>query len=286
MDFWAGPAEPGDNWLRLRRADISLDWKNRSFSVGQDKPLISPYQPSSLAQVGIPPLADSGNLWLWLPQAKYEERVRLPRNNGITGQIALIQTDDTRVSVPARFSQSLAPARPGFEARLAFWHRFAEGKRLEVAPGFHASTTHVAGSSINSRIGSLDWFFNLVPHLEISGTVYHGQNVAGLGAHSPGLTISPDGTVLPVHSTGGWTQFAFPITNRLTLNVFGGFEHDSGTYFYPTDTLRNFSYASNLMYHLGPNVVVGVEGQQLRARSLSGTNELRNHYDVAIGYLF
>src|SRR5947209_5409125 len=62
MDFWAGYANPGSSWVRLRRADISLDWQRRSFTVGQDKPLIAPYQPDSLAEVGVPPLAGAGHL--------------------------------------------------------------------------------------------------------------------------------------------------------------------------------------------------------------------------------
>jgi hypothetical protein len=40
------------------------------------------------------------------------------------------------------------------------------------------------------------------------------------------------------------------------------------------------------MYHLGPNVIVSLEGLQLRTRSFSGSSEIHNHYDVALGYLF
>ncbi len=58
MDFGGGYSEPGANWFRLRTGTISLDWEKRSFSVGQEKPLISPYQPDSLAQVIVPPLAE------------------------------------------------------------------------------------------------------------------------------------------------------------------------------------------------------------------------------------
>src|SRR5581483_5332996 len=88
MDFWAGSPTAGSNWLRLRRADVSRDWQSRSFTVGQDKPLIAPYQPDSLAEVGIPPLAGAGNLWLWLPQVRYEERLHLAKNSGIKAQVS------------------------------------------------------------------------------------------------------------------------------------------------------------------------------------------------------
>ncbi len=286
MDFWAGSAEPGNNWLRLRRADLSFDWANRSFTVGQDKPLISPYAPDSLAEVGIPPLAGAGNLWLWLPQARYEERVHFGQNTGLTGQVALMQTDESYETVPIQFSSSLQLARPAVEGRLAFWHKFDDVRRIEVAPGFHVSSTHVAGSSVGSQIASLDWHIVPFSKLDLTGTVYKGQNVAGLGALGNGFTILGNGAARPVDSSGGWSQLSFPITSRITINLFGGIEGDHASYASSYDTVRNVTYASNLLYHLGPNVVIGLEGLQMRTRSFSGIHEIHNHYDLALGYLF
>ncbi len=285
MDFWAGPPEPGNSWLRIRRAEVSLDWTNRSFSVGQDKPLISPYQPTSFAEVGVPPLAGAGNLWLWLPQARYEERLHIGESSGITGQVAIMQTDELYNALPAGYSNTLSKARPAIEGRAAFWHKFGEKRRLEIAPGFHASTTHVAGSSIPSRIGSVDWLFNTGAHFDITGTFYHGQNVAGLGALNNGFAISDARAVRPVHSTGGWTQFAVPLSSRLSLNLFSGIEDDRGIYTGQT-TARDLTYASNLIYRLGPNVLLSFEALQSRTRSAAGENSVRNHYDLALGYLF
>ncbi len=286
MDFWSGPSQPGNNWLRLRRANLSLDWAHRSFTVGQDKPLISPYEPTSLAEVGVPPLAGAGNLWLWLPQAKYEERFRFTQSTGVNGQIALIQTDESRSAVPSAYASSLDRARPAVEGRLAFWHKFDDVRRFEVAPGFHVSTTHVNGQSVDSRIGSVDWLVTPAAWLKITGTVYHGQDISGLGSLGNGFAIAADGHVVPVHSSGGWMQFSVPITNRLTWNLFGGLENDRSASLNEYSTVRGLSYASNLIYHLGPNVVLGLEALQLRTRSLSGDTDLHNSYDLAIGYLF
>ena len=286
MDFWAGDSIPGSSWLRIRRADLSLDWKNRSFTVGQDKPLISPYQPDSLAEVGIPPLAGAGNLWLWLPQARYEERLHVGANSGFTGQVAVIQTAENYQNVPTEYLTSLELARPGLEGRFAFWHKFDDVRRIEIAPGFHTSSTHVAGSSVPSQIASLDWHITPMSKLDFTGTAYTGQNVAGLGALGNGFTIAPDDTVHPVHSSGGWSQLAFPLTSRLTWNVFAGIQDDRSSYFSSYSVVRNLTYASNILYHLGPNVVVGLEGLQMRTRTFSGVREIHNHYDLALGYLF
>ena len=102
MDFFNGPSYLGADWLRIRRGAISFDWQDRSLSFGQDKPLIAPRQPNSLAEVGIPPLAGAGNLWLWLPQARYEERHKLGLSSGITAQLAVMETDESRL--PCRWS--------------------------------------------------------------------------------------------------------------------------------------------------------------------------------------
>ena len=285
MDFWGGPSTPGLSWLRLRRAGLSFDWKRRSVFVGEDKPLISPYQPDSLAEVGVPPLAGAGNLWYWLPQVRYEERFQLAANTKLTGQIAVIQTKETYTYNGAQTTVPYDQSRPGVEGRLAFSHNFDDTRKFEIAPGFHFSTSHFAGSSVGSHIGSID--FSVVPHryLQLSGTVFHGQNVAGLGSLGNGFSVSYAG-VHPVTSSGGWAQVAVPITSRLTWNFYSGLESDGNNHLPASSVVRNWSYASNVLYHLGPNLIIGLEAMQLRTRTASGAPGLYNHYDFAVGYLF
>jgi hypothetical protein len=286
MDFWAGGPEPGTSWLRIRRADLSFDWTNRTFSVGQDKPLISPYQPDSLAEVGVPPLAGAGNLWLWLPQARYEERVHLGTSSGLTGQIALMQTDEMYTTAPPQYTGNLAQARPAVEGRLAFWHKFDDVRRVDVGSGFHTSQTHVGGKSVDSRIASLDWRFMPSSHLQFTGTLYKGTNVSGLGALGNGFGASQRGNLQPIESGGGWAQISMPLTKRLTWNLFSGFENDHGRYVPYDNIVRDFTYASNLAYRLSPNVIVSFEGLQMRAHTQSGLGSIHNHYDLALAYLF
>jgi len=286
MDFYSGPPSPGNNWLRIRRGTLSFDWTNRAFTVGQDKPLISPREPNSLAEVGVPPLAGAGNLWLWLPQARYEERFHFGQTNGLTAQVAVMQTDETSAYVPPELGYSLERSRPAIEGRLAFWHKWDDTKRFELAPGFHASTTHVADTHTDSRIASLDWLIVPWSKLEISGAFLHGRNFAGVGGLPQGFTILHDSAVIPVHSNAGWLQISSPITNRLTLNLFGGIQNNRASDLLPTDIARNISYAGNLMYHIGPNVIVSLEGLQVRTRLLDSRNQILNRYDLALAYLF
>ena len=284
MDFWSGPSSPGSNWIRLREAYISLDWNNRSFTVGQEKPLISPYAPDSLAEVGIPPLSGAGNLWYWLPQARYEERIGLSSNSGIKAQVAVLQTGGSAYQPSGE--HYVEPTKPALEGRFAFWHRFDETRRFEIAPGFHVTSLHVQGSSVDSRIASLDWLLVPASHLTITGTAFTGLNVAELGSLGNWIMFYPNGIPHAVHSSGGWTQLAVPITNRLTWNTFMGLENDNRSNLGASAIVHDWSYASNVMYHLNSNFVIGLEGLQLRTRSASGVSGVQNRYDLAFGYLF
>jgi hypothetical protein len=283
MDFW-GDRSASDNtgWLRIREADLSLDWKKRTLSFGQMRPLLSPLQPTSLAEVAVSPLAGAGNLWNWLPQARYEERLALNSKNGVNLQAALIQTDESAAIVEPQYVSSLQRARPALEGRAAFWHKVDEGRPFEIGASFHASSTRVAGAAIPSHIASVDWSISPLAKLQWTGTVYKGQNVASLGSLGNGFTIYRDGSVHAIQTTAGWTQVAVPITDRLTFHLFGGLESDAGSY----GVLRNFTYASNIAYRLGPNVVIAVEALQSRYRYYSGGSPIVNHYDLALAYLF
>jgi hypothetical protein len=283
MDFWGAWSTANNaGWLRIREADLSLDWQRRSLSFGQMKPLISPLQPASLAEVAVSPLAGAGNLWYWLPQARYEERLHLNSQSGFNLQAAVIQTDESSAAVAAAYASSLQRARPAVEGRAAFWRRLDEARSFETGAAFHVGSTRVAGVAVPSHIASIDWSFSPFSKLQWSGTLYKGENVASLGSLGNGFAIYRNGSVHAIQTTAGWTQLAVPVTSRLTFRLFGGMEADAVSY----GIMRNFTYAANLSYHLGPNVVIGAEALQSRYRYYGGGSPIVNHYDLALAYLF
>jgi len=283
MDFWGGSSGAGNaGWFRIREADISLDWESRSITLGQMKPLISPLEPTSLAEVAVSPLAGAGNLWYWLPQLRYEERRRINSQNGVNLQAALLQTNESAAAIPAEYSASLQLVRPALEGRATFWHQFDETRRLEIGAAFHAGSSHVAGFSVPSHIASFDWSISPLSKLQWTGTFYRGQNVASLGSLGNGFNINEwNAAAQAVKTTAGWNQFAFPLTGKLTFHLFGGIESDSGSY----AITRNLTYATNFMYHLGPNVVFSAEALQSRLSYFNSAHQLVNRFDLALAYL-
>ncbi|MEO7144705.1 MAG: hypothetical protein ABI165_14500 [Bryobacteraceae bacterium] len=287
MDFSAGSGSSLNHLLRMRVATVQVDWKNTTIMAGQDKPIVAPREPNSLAQVAVSPLTGAGNLWLWQPQVRVEQRFAFGEQSGLRAQFGVYQTSEPyNAALDPEYTNSLSPARPALEGRFEFWRQFGENARLEIAPGFHTSATHVAGASIPSDLFTLDWLLQPVSKIQFSGAFFHGRNAAVLGGLRQGFTIFDDGGTAAVGATGGWAQISYLATRRLSFNVFGGEESDRAADLLTGEIRRNLSYAGNAIYRLGPNVLLGLEASQVRTNYFLGAHRLNNHYDVAVAYLF
>jgi hypothetical protein len=295
MDFFGGSGRALDQLVRLRTATIAIDWSSRSVEAGLEKPLISPRDPNSLAQVGLSPLSGAGNLWLWIPQVRVEQRLRLGGQVALRAQVAAVQTNEVLPSYATAapgypnatgYIPELESRRPGVEGRLEFSH--GEERRIEIAPAFHRSVTHAADSSVPSNIFSLDWYARPFAPVEFTGAFFTGQNVAplGTGAYRQGFTILAPGYVRPVHSRGGWAQLTLRATPRLWFNLFSGEQDDRDSDLVRGGVGKNLAYGANFFYRLAPNVLLSFETAQVRTNYVGGSTQLNNHYDLALAYLF
>lgn len=285
FDFFGGTSSSLDHLVRMRIATLDFAWKNMTLTVGQDKPIISPREPNSLAQVGVSPLTGAGNLWLWQPQVRLEQRIAFGDSAGLKAQVGVYETAETSDTVPAEYANSQSPARPGYEGRFDFWKDFGGGRRIEIAPGFHFSSSRVAGISVPSDIYSVDWLIAPLSKLQFSGMFFDGRNIAGLGSLRQGYSFFGD-TIVPIHAIGGWAQVSMPVTPRITFNVYSGEEADRASDLTAGAIGRNLVTAANLFYRFAPNVLGSFEASQTRTTYISIGNRLNNHYDLALAYLF
>ncbi len=286
MDFWGGSSNSLNHLIRLRVATVSIDWKNQSLTIGQDKPIVSPRDPTSLAQVAFAPLTYAGNPWFWQPQIRFEQRVALGANSGIRARLGVYETSESTSNAIAEYANYVSSARPAIEGRFEAWRKFGKDGRIEIAPGFHTSQSHVLGYSIPSRLFTTDWLIQPMAKVQLTGMFFTGQDASGIGALPNGFTIFSPYRIRAVNTTGGWTQLSFLATQRLTFNIFGGQESHSPADLLSGEITRNFEYAGNAIYKLGSNVVLGIEAAQVRTNFLLQSNHLVNHYDAALGYLF
>jgi hypothetical protein len=288
FDAWGGnPTNSLNHTIRLRTATVEIDWKNTTILAGQDKPIVSPREPYSLAQVAVSPLTGAGNLWLWAPQVRIDQRFSLGERTGLTAQAGVYETSEPAYSARGGDNSSLGSnPRPAIEGRFEFWRKFGENARIEIAPGFHESTSHAGGFSAPSRLGTVDWLIQPVAKVQFTGMMFYGENAAGLGGLRQGFTVFNDQRAVAIGTAGGWAQLSYLATKRLTFNLFAGQENDRAADLLSGDVHRNVMYGGNAIYRLGSNVLLGAEISQARTNYFLLPSRLNNHYDLALGYLF
>jgi hypothetical protein len=288
LDDWGGtPSNSLNHLVRLRTATVEIDWKNTTLLAGQDKPIVSPREPNSLAQVAVSPLTGAGNLWLWSPQVRLDQRFAFGKQAGLTAQIGVYETSEPSYAI--RGGDNSVPAsapRPALEGRFELWRKWGESARIEIAPGFHDSTSHAGGFSAPSHLFTVDWMIQPISKIQFTGMFFTGENAAGLGGLRQGFTIFNDTRAVPVGANGGWAQLSYSATKRLTFNIFGGQENDRAADLLYGDIHNNFMYAGNAIYRLGSNVLLGAEVSQVRTNYFLLPSRLNNHYDLSLAYLF
>jgi hypothetical protein len=283
MDFFGGGTGL-DQTLRLRVAKLDVTWRDTTLGFAFDKPIIAPREPDSLAQVGISPLTGAGNLWLWQPQARLEHRVYFGDRAGLRLQGGLYQTAEGGTGqAGGPYADSLAASRPGYESRVEFWAE-SGSRRLEIAPGYHWSSSRVAGQSVPSRIFAVDWLIRPAGRVELTGTFFKGRNTGIVGGLRQGITVQ-NGSARAVAALGGWAQLKLRASPRLEFNLFGGQQDDRNRDLGSGGILKNQAYGANVMYRWGSNIVSSFEASQVRSSYLAGTR-LNPHYDLALAYLF
>jgi hypothetical protein len=280
MDFFAGT---NNNAFRVRTADVEIDWKSRSVMAGLEKPIFNPREPSSLAQVGISPLTGAGNLWLWLPQVRFEQDFRFGSTSGLRAQVGAVQTREI-----GPYTGTVVPeaSRPALEGRFNFYHNLDEERRFEFAAGFHTSTTHAAGRSIPSNLLSLDWSFIPWRRLEFTGVFYSGQNVAHLGSGTHQGYAIYKYYASAIESRGGWGQITLHTLPRLDFHFFSGQVDDANHLLDNGSIGKNLLFGANAYFRIAPNVRVGWEASQVRTMYIGQGVRINNHYDLALAYIF
>ena len=281
MDFFAGTASTLNQLFRVRTGAVRLDWSNTTLLVGQEKPIFSPRDPTSFINVGVSPMTGSGNPWLWQPQARVQQRFSFGEETELRADIGILQTNETASQIQPEFAPTLTRSRPALEGRF----QFRRGS-FEIAPGFHLSTTHVAGTSVPSNAASIDWFYRPWTKIELTGFAFTGANIANVGTLRQGISVLGPGNAIAIRSRGGWAQVAVLPTSRLSFHLIAGQQDDHDRDLRFGGIGKNQTYLGNIMYRIGPNMIVSLERSHVRTTYLPGTTRSNNHHDLAFAYLF
>jgi hypothetical protein len=298
FDFYGGTTAVFDGdllgALRIRTASARLDWEHTSITIGQEAPIISPRNPTSLAAVWYPALTASGNLWQWRPQASAEHRFAVGDKTELIAQVSFMPPFGDAVN------GSQFAASPSYEGRFA-WRRNLDSERAaEVGVGVHYGRRDFNyDRQVNGYIIAGDWGIPISRMWEVSGELYHGRAI-GLSEQSggrldrifsySGVLDNPNTTVRGVRSTGGWAQLTFEAHRDLELNLaYGQDDADNGDlrfgFLSETTRLKNQAGSMNAIYQLRPNFFVSLEYRRLWTDYAAG-RRTNNHYNLGIAYVF
>jgi hypothetical protein len=276
----------------MRTISFAAEGVRTAIRAGQDTPFFSPASPTSLASTAYPALSSSGNIWAWMPQVYVERRYDRPDDATVTLQAGVL--DSFTGEVPAGEYSRLATA--GERSR-----RRRQGERTFVAGGAGYYSRHDWGfrRGVNAWALMGDWEVPLSTSVTLSGELYRGQAIGGLGGgtHSSVLFDGPPteaaSTVHPLRSHGGWTQVKFKQSPR--FNAAFGIDRSrprpfDGLLQSPQDEApsasRNASAFLNAIYQLRSNIFYTVEYRRLWTRRLDGRAWLADHLSIGGGIVF
>jgi regulator of replication initiation timing len=287
--------------VRLRTANARLDWEDTSVVAGQDSLFISPNSPTSFASLLIPSLGYSGNLWAWTPQLRVEHKFHMGENQffSIQGGILDNVTGEPSYGSHRQPQAGESSGQPAYATRLAWSRNLNERPVVFGMSGYYSRQNWGSGWIADGWAAMGDWRIPMSSRFELSGELYRGRAVCGLGGgigQSVLFSGNPAGPVyfLPLNSAGGWSQLKFIATSRLEFNGAFGTDNPFGTdlraflspvSIYPLPLTANRSEMMNFIYRPRSDLLFSGEYRHLRTTEI-GSYYSADHVNVMMGVLF
>ena len=288
--------------VRLRTASVRMDWQNTSIVAGQDNLFISPNSPTSFASLLTPSFGYSGNLWAWTPQLRIEHRISLRSDQDFTVQAGILDniTGDLSYGTHRQPQAGESTASPAYALRTG-WNGMLSGRPASIGVSGYFSPQHWGpGWNVNGWEIGTDWRVPIARQLELSGEIYRGRAVGGIGGGIGqsvifgGPVSDPTAYFRPVNSAGGWSQLKFIATPRLEFNGVFGIDNpfSSDVHWFPAPVgpygivlAANRSEMANFIFRPRSDLLLSAEYRHLRTSQFVGFNTA-DQVNVMMGVLF
>lgn len=308
VDFFGGLNQAGytgaTNVPRLRTAHAEIDWSTTRAFIEMDRPIVNPNTPTSLTAIAEPALAWSGNLWNWIPQLGAEHSFLRSDNSRFTVAAAIADVPD-----PAMQEASLTPTQtaslaersrwPGSEARIGYL-RGDRTTGFQIGIGGYFSPHYAnADSHFDAWAATADYRIPVSSHFEVSGNLYRGLALGGLGGGTfKDYIYKHQGfydVYAPLDDIGGWTQFKARANERLEFNVAYGMDNAfagelrgnvtdiASTY---QNIARNSTVFTNMIFSPTAYTLFSLEYRRIDTSPVTGPHWISNVFGVAAGYRF
>ncbi|HJT71066.1 MAG TPA: hypothetical protein VJ731_12755 [Terriglobales bacterium] len=301
--FPLGALDGVNNGLfRLRTGDFRLEWENTSVVAGQDSLFISPNSPTSFASLLVPSLGYSGNLWAWTPQLRIEHKFNLSDTQNVSVQAGVLDsvTGESTYGSHRLPQAGESSGLPAYALRTA-WNSTVDGRPLVLGmSGYYARQNWGFDWEADGWAAMADWRIPLPARFELSGELYRGRAVGGLGGGIGqsvlfgGSPTNPNSGFQPLDSTGGWSQLKFSLNSRLEFNGAFGSDNPFGsqirafptpTGVYPSVLSANRSEMMNFIYRPRSDLLFSGEYRHLRTTEIGNAYGV-DHVNLMMGVLF
>jgi hypothetical protein len=289
--------------VRLRTAQVSLDWDRTSLIIGQEGPFFSPLSPTSYATMLEPAMSWSGNLWVWTPAVEIEHRLPVEEHTSLVLQGGLLDalTEETPPFQGRNPTAGEATRVPALAGRIALDRSTAEHPFTIGLGAYRARQQYDNLERVSSWTVNADLRVALSKYFELSGEWYTGQAVGGLGGGIWSSVIfadaaSPHSAVHPLRSTGGWAQLKWKPLSRFEVNAAFGqdenFADDLNFFPSPINTMGFFALKKNrtefLNFVYTPNsfLLFSAEYRHLFTAPPFGDAASGDHVNLAAGVRF
>ena len=288
--------------VRLRTADVRLDWDHTSVIIGQDNLFISPGSPTSFASLVIPSLGYSGNLWAWTPQIRIEHKVDLTPEQNLIFQAGILDniTGERSYSSIRQGQAGESSGQPAYAVRTG-WSELIHDRPMSVGvSGYYSRQDWGNYRQTDGWAISGDLRVPLGQRLELSGEMFRGRSIGGLGGAVGQSVIfsgdpsNPGSLFRPVNAIGGWSQLKYTANSKLEFNgAFGldnPFSSDIHAFAspigpYQTVIAANRSEMVNFIFRPRADLLLSGEYRHLRTNQLNILNTA-DQVNLTMGVLF
>jgi hypothetical protein len=290
--------------VRLQTANLRFDWEHTSVVAGQDSLFISPLSPTSFSSLATPALAFAGNLWGWTPQLRLEHRFSLSDQQTVTMQAGVFDNLNWEPPYNPYYRTLQAgelSGQPAYGFRTS-WSRPVQQHPLSFGvAGYYGRQNWRWDRIVDAWSVMADWQVPIAPRLSLSGEVYRGSGIGGLGA-AVGTSIvyggdfrNPFTPIRGVDTAGGWTQLKLQLTPKLEVNGvvsqddaltanIRGFATDLNNF--GEIIGRNRGALGNVVFRPRSDLILSAELKRLRTFPVYSSSTSLNQVNLSVGILF
>ena len=288
MDFFGGQEPSGGGrtrpLMRVRTATLKVDWPHIGLLVGQESPLVAPHNPVSFAATGTPGFAGSGNLWLWIPQARVTLETGTRVRFGLQGAALAPMQPSPQPPFDTQADSAEKSGRPTVEGRgYVGWG--GEDTESQIGLGIHRGWIATTGGALlSSEAYTADVRLAVGPKVSILGEAFfNGQALSGLGGG--GIGQNQGGGGVPVRTNGGWVQLNVRPSFAWELGGGYGFDDPDDADLPASGRLKNVSYEGHLHWRPGGGLLMGLEFRRIETTYAPGVIAA-NHLNWFAGVAF